>query len=247
MKRSEISWTDYSGGNANFVLRGKRRGDCEISPGCLNCYAHALRQRNPKATPDETTYSEAKLTALVKSKLKENGSPYRRGPGSKPMVFVVDMGDLFHANIPDDFILEAIKGMGHRPDIDFQILTKRVERMASLLGGVPDNVWLGVTIEDQRRGDERLPYLRQVKAKVRYVSIEPMLESVRLDLSGIHWVICGGESGSARRPFEKPWASNLWQQCRDANVPFFFKQGSAQKQGRDDTLNGQVIKQWPTV
>ena len=154
-------------------------------------------------------------------------------------------GDLFHANIPNDFILEAIKGMGHKPDIDFQILTKRAERMASLLGGVPDNVWLGVTIEDQRRGDERLPFLRQIKAEVRFVSVEPMLEPVRLDLSGIHWVICGGESGGKRRPFSKQWAMELYQQCLDSNVPFFFKQGSHRYPGRDDTLDEQIIKQWP--
>jgi protein gp37 len=246
MKRSSITWTDYSGGDANFVLRGSRRGDCEISTGCQNCYAYLLRQKNGKRAPEETTFSESKLRNLARCKPKENGEPYRRGLGSRPMVFVCDMGDLFHHNVQDEFILRAINAMRNRDDIDFQILTKRVERMASLLTDVPENVWVGVTAENQEMANRRIPHLLKIKAKIRFLSVEPMLERMELNLSGIHWVICGAESGPKRRPFDKSWASELWEQCQAVDVPFFFKQGSHIYPGRDDLLNGEHVKQWPS-
>lgn len=245
MNTSSISWTDYSGGDANFVLRGKKRGDCEVSPGCQNCYAFQMWQRNPDKAPDQTTFNEAKLHRLIRCKLNENGTPYRRGPGSKPMVFVVDMGDLFHPNVPDDFIKHAITAMGTRTDIDFQILTKRPERMATLLSEVPDNVWIGATLENQAAADQRLPHLLRVQAKVRFLTVEPMLEPMTLALDGIDWVICGGESGPNRRPFDKEWASHLRARCKMSGVPFFFKQGAGRYPGMDDQLEGMTLKEWP--
>jgi protein gp37 len=244
-QRSTITWTDYSAGDANFVLRGKRLGDCEASTGCQNCYAHLQRQRDPKRAPDETTVNESKLKSLIRFKPKEKGTPYRRGPGSRPMIFVCDLGDLFHDNVPDDFIMGAIRGMGSRTDIDFQILTKRAERMAGLLTEVPDNVWVGITAENQDMAEKRLPHLLRIKAKVRFLSVEPMLESMTIPLDGIHWVICGAESGPGRRPFDKSWASSLYQQCQEHGVSFFFKQGSHFRPGRDDFLDGEQVKQWP--
>jgi protein gp37 len=245
MKRSPITWTDYSGGDANFVLRGSQHGDCEISPGCQNCYAYLLRQKNRKQAPEETTFNESKLRKLMRSKPKENDAPYRRGQGSRPMVFVCDMGDLFHRNVPDDFIIGAIEAMSRRNDIDFQILTKRAERMATLLSEVPENVWVGVTAENQEMADRRIPHLLKVKASVRFLSVEPMLERISIPIAGVSWVICGAESGPKRRPFDKSWASELWDQCQAADVPFFFKQGSHIYPGRDDLLNGEHVKEWP--
>jgi protein gp37 len=249
MKRSDIGWTDYSGGKANFVLRGKAKGDCEHSEGCANCYAWLMRNRNPEETPDYTTFSTDKLQSLARVRPRENRQPYRRGPGSRPMVFVVDMGDLFHEAVPDALVMQALDVFRARSDVDWQILTKRVDRLVSMWGGVvlPFNVWVGVTAENQRRADERLPLLCQVPAAVRFVSVEPMLEPVLLDLTGIAWVICGGESGGHRRSFDKAWAAALWEQCRAAGIPFFFKQGSAGDPGHDDLLGGQRIKQWPVI
>lgn len=155
VSRSTISWTDFSAGDANFVLRGKKKGDCEVSEGCVNCYAGQLRLRNASKADDETTYSPMKLARLARVKVPP---PFRRDNG-RPMVFVVDMGDLFHANVPSDFIMDALAVMRSRPDVDWQVLTKRVERMAFLWSNAPSfpiNVWCGVTVENQKRAHERL-------------------------------------------------------------------------------------------
>lgn len=247
VSRSSIAWTDYGGGDANFVLRGKRLGDCECSPGCANCYARGLRNRNPKAAPDQTTYDLSKLRRLARSRFEPGDEPYRRGLGSRPMCFVCDMGDIAHPNVPDDVITQALDMLGSRPDVDWQVLTKRAGRMAGLLDGseLPPNVWYGVTVENQRAADERLPLLRRVSAVVRFVSVEPMLGPVRLDLAGVHWVIIGGESGPKRRPFDKAWAGDLVAQCRAAGVAVLFKQGSAPEPGRDDLLDGRRVREWP--
>jgi len=244
VERSDIGWTDYSAGDANFVLRGKRRGDCEVSTGCENCYAYRGRNRDPRRTPDYTTYSAAKLTQL---RDWQPEGEFRRGPDSRPMAFVVDYGDLFHPRVPDSFIRRAFAILSDNIWVDFQILTKRIERAAELLDGVrlPGNVWVGATCESQRWADVRLPYLRKIDAAVRFVSVEPMLEPVRLDLDGVQWVICGGESGPGRRPFDKRWADDLRRQCAAAGVAYFFKQGSAYSQGQDCTLGGREYKAWP--
>jgi protein gp37 len=211
--QSKITWTDFSGGNANFVLRGKAKGDCEVSPGCLNCYVGEFWKRYPKIRADQTTFSEEKLKGL--SRWKPPAGPYRRGPSSKP--------------------------------VDFQILSKRAKRMANLFQGtkLPANIWMGTTTENQSMADARIPELLKLDAPIRFLSIEPQLEPVTVDLSGISWVICGAESGAKRRPFHKQWASDLHEQCQQAGVPFFFKQGSHRYPGRDDLLDGQHIKQWP--
>ena len=161
------------------------------------------------------------------------------------MVFVVDMGDLFHHRVHDDFILRAFDVMADRSDIDFQVLTKRPERMASLIRSVPEHIWIGTTCENQQIADQRIPHLQSINASVRFLSVEPMLGPVTLDLVGIGWVICGGESGGKRRPFQKEWAIDLWRQCKAAGVPFFFKQGSHLYPGRDDLLDGESVKEWP--
>jgi protein gp37 len=161
------------------------------------------------------------------------------------MVFLVDLGDLFHSNVPDGFITAAIDELGKRQDVVWQVLTKRAERMASLLRDVPENVWIGATAENQEMAERRLPHLLKVGAAVRFLSVEPMLEPMQLDLSGISWVICGGESGPGRRQFESAWAVSLHQQCQAADVPFFFKQGSHRYPGQEDLLDGKTVKQWP--
>jgi len=246
VSRSSIGWTDFSGGDLNFVLRGKKRGDCECSVGCEHCYAYGLRNRNRRQAADVTTYDAGKLTRLGRARFPVDDR--RRGPGSRPMCFVVDMGDLFHPRVPDDFVMQALATMTARCDVDWQVLTKRPARLAALWGDVvpwPSHVWVGVTCETQATARERLPYLREVPATVRYVSAEPLLEPMTLDLTGISWVICGGESGPGRRPFDKAWARDLGGQCAKAGIPFFYKQGTALRPGRDCILDGEEVKQWP--
>lgn len=238
MQPSPITWTDYSGGPLNFVMRGKAPGECEVSPGCKNCYARTILTRNPSAFQDHTTFSEAKLERIRRLKLEP-------GKRSRPMAFVVDMGDLFHPRVPDDFILYAVRVMERRPDIDFQILTKRADRMAQLLCEVPDNIWCGVTAENQEMADQRIRDLCHLQARVRFLSCEPMLEKITPDLNGIHWVIVGGESGPGRRPFKEDWAKSLLELCKGAGTAFFYKQGSAMYPGRNDTLDGREWKEWP--
>ena len=250
-KRSSISWCDYSGSDANFVIRGRTAGDCEVSPGCANCYAGAILRRSGQ-TPEVTTTYPDKLARLARWKFTSvwDTEPYRRGHGSRPLVFVCDMGDLFHPNVPDTFIEQALDVMAARSDVDWQVLTKRAERMAEIgqALGWPSNVWAMVTVENQKAADERIPYLLQVPARVRGLSCEPLLEP--LDLSNwfwcnVSWIIVGGESGPKRRPFDVRWAGTLRHQCERAGVAFFFKQAGGRFPGMDATLDGKTIQEFP--
>jgi protein gp37 len=252
--RSNIGWTDYSGGPFNFVLRGSRPGECECSPGCANCYALALRKRGGDGVAGVTTYSRDKLQKLLRLKLTEGCAPYRRGKGSRPLAFVCDMGDLFHPNVPDEFIREAFDVMRERKDVDWQILTKRPERMLGAArswlatrewGMLPDNIWCGVTVEEQAHV-ARIEALARIPAW-RFVSVEPMLGPVTLGEYALplDWVICGGESGPKRRPFDTDWARALRDECERGHVAFFYKQGSSLHPGKEDVLDGRQWKEWP--
>ena len=186
------------------------------------------------------------------------------------MIFVNSMSDLFHPDVPDAWIDQVFAVMALCPQHTFQVLTKRADRMRTYLASTPvhriwmampkidqsalgcakpqwplPNVWLGVSAEDQRRYDERRDDLRATPAAVRFLSIEPLLGPIGLDLSGlsqvyrpIHWVIVGGESGPNARPMHPDWARSLRDQCAAAGVPFFFKQWgewvSAEAPGRSD-------------
>ncbi len=193
MKRSLIDWTDYSSDPLTFVRRGKR-GDCECSPACAHCYALRIGERFDYL-PDHTTMYPDKLEKLARMKFPQYGN--RRGPGSKPMAFVCDTGDLFHERVSDDFIYRAFGIMAEQDDVTWQVLTKRAERMKHLLqwargdyvslqkggpvrlGPVP-NIWLGVTICNQEEADRNIPLLLETPAAVRFLSIEPMLGPIDL-------------------------------------------------------------------
>ena len=283
MKPSAIAWTDYSGGIWNIVT-----GCTPADRSCANCYARAIYTRFGRDFGTEIWPD--KLARWATAKLPTT-SP-KRGEGHRPMVFVVDMGDLFHETVPDKFIGDAIDAMIHRQDVTWQILTKRPERMAGFMqtwqdayrgyGGwyeeeygdiafPPPNLWLGTSICDQETADERIPILLETPAAVRFVSVEPMLERIGLSyckyheysptyctqcsgqehlchgwLDSIDWVICGAESGPKRRPFDAAWALDLYEQCREAQVPFFYKQGSALHPGQAAVLPGHgVVQEWP--
>jgi len=251
IKRSNISWTDYSGGDGNFTIRGSNAGDCEVSEGCANCYAKKILQRNPKS-PKETKYYPEKLTRLVKTKFVEGDVPFRRGKGSRPMVFVCDMGDLMHPLVPTDFIESAIRKLGEREDVDWQILTKRPKRLCYVETpyGWPENVMIGVTIES-RKHIERIGEILEGTMAKTFVSNEPCLERFTKDDIEhakdwcVDWWICGAESGDNRRPFDIQWAKDIRDYCEEFDIKFFFKQGSSFAPGKFDTIDGKEYKEFP--
>jgi protein gp37 len=254
VKRSNIGWCDFSGGDANFII-----GCTPTSEGCRNCYARNLIERRQGRDFSAVRLYPEKLRRLKKTKFEENGVPFRRGPGSRPIVFPCDLSDLFHPDVPDAFILEAVRVMGQRDDVDWAVLTKRVERLAhfdlaSLHDGFPPNVWIGATVENQERADERIPILLKVRAGVHWLSMEPLLEAVdiRRALScakppwnRLSWAVVGAESGAHRRPFDAAWAKRIYEDCRAANVPFFGKQDSGFRPGAPLLIDRQEIKEFP--
>ena len=144
------------------------------------------------------------------------------------LIFVNSMSDLFHERVPPEFIEQVFQTMVKADWHVFQILTKRSKRLTQLASSLPwpRNIWMGVSVENQR-WTTRIDDLRTVPASVRFLSCEPLLGPLRLDLSGIHWVIAGGESGPRARPMRVAWARNLRDQCLRSRVPFFFKQWGA--------------------
>lgn len=245
MKRSKIEWTDFSGGVLNFVNRGTTKGDCELSPGCANCYALAILNRFRYAGPI-TRFNETKLEGITKAKFDPGDTPFRRGPGSRPMAFVCDMGDLFHDHVSAYDLRKSIEILSDRPDVDFQILTKRARRMAANVGAYYrrnvlidpiSNLWFGVSVENQSMADQRIPQLTQTPAAVRFLSLEPLLGPVDLTPyfgninhpvtsqleKKIHWVIVGQETGPNKRPMPKGALLDIANQCYDHDIPLFIK------------------------
>ena len=213
---SSIEWTDATW---NPV-----RGCTKISPGCKHCYAEtfAERFRGVKGHPYEQGFD----LRLVPEKL---GEPLRwRAP---KMIFVNSMSDLFHEDVPDEYIIAVAEVMRAAKWHTFQVLTKRALRLRKLLGtklrfaASQPHIWWGVSVENRKHGLPRIEHLRSANAKVRFLSIEPLLEDLGpLNLRGISWVIVGGESGPGARPMEKAWALSVRNQCRTSGVHFFFKQ-----------------------
>ena len=190
-------------------------GCCKKSEGCLNCYAEKMHKR---------------LTAMGQEKYKfpfENVvfhyEELSRKLSNKPkMFFVNSMSDTFNEKISGEQILKILTFCEKYPQHIFQILTKRAERVDGFL--YPENVWLGVTVE-KAKYKNRIDNLRKTNAKIKFLSCEPLLEDLgKLDLNGIDWVICGGETGSNARPMHPDWVRNIQKQCKEQGVAFFFKQ-----------------------
>ncbi|MDO8629616.1 MAG: phage Gp37/Gp68 family protein, partial [Phycisphaerales bacterium] len=164
------------------------------------------------------------------------------------VIFVNSMSDLFHERVPDDFIHRVFDTMVACPQHTFQVLTKRSERLRVLGRRLPwpANVWMGVSIEDDRVL-HRVDDLRMVPAAVRFLSCEPLIGPLEdLSLEGISWVIVGGESGPGARPMAKTWADSIRRQCKTARVPFFFKQwGGVRKHQTGRTMNGRTYDEMP--
>ncbi|HYO26161.1 MAG TPA: phage Gp37/Gp68 family protein, partial [Lacipirellulaceae bacterium] len=166
------------------------------------------------------------------------------------MIFVNSMSDLFHENVPTAFILRTIEVMRQAHWHQFQVLTKRSERLLEIdaLTTWPDNVWLGVSVESTKYRF-RIDNLRQTKAAVRFLSLEPLLGPLHdLDLNGVHWIIVGGESGPGARPLSLEWVVDLRDQCRRESIPFFFKQwGGVNKKRAGRVLEGKTWDELPRL
>jgi protein gp37 len=165
-------------------------------------------------------------------------------------IFVNSMSDLFHNNVPFDFILEIFNVMCQASHHRFQILTKRSQRLLQLSHKLtwPENVWMGVTVESANYV-YRIDHLRQTPASIKFISFEPLLGPIpNINLDGIDWVIVGGESGPGARPMKSEWAVDIRNQCIDADIPFFFKQwGGVNKKKNGRALAGQTWSQMPAA
>jgi protein gp37 len=169
------------------------------------------------------------------------------------MVFVNSMSDLFQQEVPDDYILAVVRVMQLANWHTYQVLTKRSERMRDLLqtklrsAANQPHIWWGVSVENRKHGVPRIDHLRAAPAKVRFLSIEPLLEDLGpINLEGIHWVIVGGESGAGARPMKKEWVVAIRDQCQKAGVSFFFKQwGGVRKKQAGRELDGKTYDEFP--
>jgi protein gp37 len=239
-----IEWTE--------VTWNPTTGCDRISPGCDNCYALALAKR---------------LKAMGQAKYQNDGDPRTSGPGfgltihpgaldqpytwaGQRVVFVNSMSDLFHARVPLSFVRQVFQVIADTPQHTYQVLTKRSSRLPRVAGKLdwPPNLWMGVSVEDAS-AMSRIDDLRAAPARVRFLSCEPLLGPLRgLDLSGIGWVIAGGESGPGHRPLHPAWVAEIRDRCADQNVPFFFKQwgGRTPKAGGRE-LDGRVWDELPQL
>jgi protein gp37 len=238
--RSRIEWTDATW---NPV-----RGCTKISPGCKFCYASTFAERF-RGVPGHP-YEQGFDLRLVPEKLAD---PFR-WPGRR-RVFVNSMSDLFHKDVPDDYVARVADVMRAADWHTYQVLTKRSERMAEMLrtrladAANAEHIWWGVSVEDRRYGLPRIDHLRSAPARVRFLSVEPLLEDLgRVDLTGIDWVIAGGESGAGARPLHADWVRSLQDQCAAAGVAFFFKQWGGVRKGKTGReLDGRTHDGQPPV
>jgi len=210
--KSKIEWTQFTWNPAT--------GCTKISPGCKHCYAETMAER--LQTIGAPGYENGFKLTLHPERIDQ---PLKR---KKPaLYFVSSMSDMFHEGIPFEYIDRVFETIRATPQHTYQILTKRPERMEQYFQTctVPTNAWLGATVEDREYGLPRIDILRRIKAATRFLSIEPLLGDLgALDLTDIHWVIVGGESGPKARPMKVEWVENIEKQCRAGDTQFFFKQ-----------------------
>ncbi len=231
MKTTKIEWTDKTW---NPVT-----GCTKISEGCKNCYAQIMARR--LCAMGQKKYANGFQVTLHENSINE--PLHWRSPHT---IFVCSMSDLFHSDVPDFFIDKVLETIKQTPQHRYQLLTKRADRMAEYFAKheIPANVWLGVTVENGQ-SKERIDYLRPLKASVKFLSCEPLLEDLgELDLNGIDWVIVGGESGICARPMKEKWVISIKDQTENQGSAFFFKQwgtwGSDGKK-RNKRKNGKEI------
>lgn len=242
--KSSIEWTE--------ATWNPTTGCDKVTSGCDHCYALTLAKR---------------LKAMGNAKYQVDGDSRTSGPGfgvqvhwdaldvprrwaAPRVVFVNSMSDLFHARVPDDFIRKVFDVMAETPRHTYQVLTKRPRRLARLAGSLPwpKNVWMGVSVETIDQG-WRVDELRKVPAAVRFISAEPLLGALdELDISGIDWLIAGGESGLGHRALNPAWIDSLQGTCAAAGIAFFFKQwGGRTPKANGRLLHGRTFDEMPTA
>ena len=232
MAETKIEWTDKTW---NPVT-----GCTKKSEGCVHCYAEVMARRLKGM--GQLKYRNAFSLTLHPEDLDE---PKKwRKPHN---IFICSMGDLFHEDVPFEFVDKVMKTIRETPWHRYQILTKRAERMEEyfLSHSVPSNAWLGVTVEVQRTLS-RIDNLRHLPASVRFLSCEPLLEDLgHMDLEGVDWIIVGGESGTQARPMKEEWVLNIKRQAEEQAIAFFFKQwGTWSRDGvkRNKHVNGKLLE-----
>ncbi len=235
MAQSSIEWTQ--------MTWNPTTGCTKISAGCKFCYAEVMSRRLLAMGLDK--YSNGFKITIHPDAL---AIPYS---WKKPkLVFVNSMSDLFHKDVPVSFIQDVFQVMNDLPKHTFQVLTKRADRLAQLspLLNWTDNIWMGVSVEDDRVID-RIDALRKTSAAIKFLSLEPLIGPLsNLNLLDIDWVIVGGESGHKARPMKKQWVLDIKNQCLHSNTPFFFKQwGGKNKKQAGRLLDGKTYDQMPAI
>lgn len=232
-KTTTIEWTEASW---NPVT-----GCSKISIGCQNCYAERMAKRLKAMHHPHYRHG---FRICTHEDMLQLPLQWKR----PLVVFVNSMGDLFHENVPEGFIVRVFEAMRRASWHTYQVLTKRARRLLSMDESLdwPDNVWMGVSVETQTYVD-RIDYLRKTHARLKFVSFEPLLGPIpELDLSHVDWAIVGGESGPGARLMKKAWVIDIKARCRSAGVPFFFKQwGGANKKTKGRLLNGRTWEEMP--
>jgi protein gp37 len=236
MKTTKIEWTEATW-NPSI-------GCSKVTAGCKNCYAEVMARR--LKAMGVFCYEDGFKFKILPERINQPMNV------KKPTKFFVNsMSDLFHKNMPFEFLDEIFEVIKNTPQHNYQILTKREKMLQKyfLNRTVPENVWLGVTVENDCT-KYRIDVLRNISATIRFLSMEPLISDVgKLNLQGIHWVIVGGESGFNARPMSPEWAINIQNQCAKQNIAFFFKQwGTWGEDGikRNKKENGSLLlgKQW---
>ena len=233
--KSKIEWTENTW---NPIT-----GCTKISDGCENCYAFQMASRLQKM--GNAKYGKGFKLTLHYDCLNE---PYS---WKKPArIFVNSMSDLFHADVPLEFIQKVFEVMNNNPQHVFQVLTKRTDRFSGVVPYVEwsDNIWLGVTVENEKYKN-RIDALRSTPSKIKFISFEPLLDDVgAIEMAQINWAIVGGESGWHARPMQQDWVLNIKEQCDQQGVHFYFKQwGGTRKKQTGRTLLGQTWDAIPAV
>ena len=255
MANTKIEWTESVW---NPVV-----GCSRVSRGCNHCYAERMARRLAAMAVAARERGDdpgraANYGKALSRRGRWNGTiTLDRGALEEPrswrqprIVFVNSMSDLFHKNVPLDFIKEMFAVMNKCAAHTFQVLTKRAERLAEVSSELQwtPNIWMGVSVEDEDTAS-RVDHLRITGSKTRFLSCEPLLGPLtKLDLTGIHWVIVGGESGPGARPMKEEWVQDIKKKCHAASVPFFFKQwGGVNKKKAGRALDGRVYGEMPAL
>lgn len=240
MKTTKIEWTDKTW---NPIT-----GCSKKSTGCLHCYAEVMSRRLKAMGQEKYTNGFA---VTLHDRCLEEPLTWRGAHN----IFVCSMSDIFHEEVPFGFVDKMFDVIERTPQHRYQILTKRAERMAEYFAthSIPDNVWLGVTVEAQS-SRFRIDCLRNLAASVKFLSCEPLVEDLgELDLTGIDWIIVGGESGPKARPMQEAWALNIRRQVEEQGARFFFKQWGTwgadgikrNKHANGKLLKGELIQEMP--